>query len=522
MEARGTAWQTSRVGTYTKHTADWLDRRYSRVGADGVYQAHMPIYGLGHPASEAGHAVRYAISFRLLRALDELEFDSLLAVGGGEGFLPHLVREAFGAEVAVADLSIEAALRARDFFDLDGAAVDATRLPFADDSFDVVVCSEVIEHLEYPVEALLELQRVARRAVLMTTLEFETDPAVVARHRFQRCRFPHFEQNLYLPDDIARIMGRETALASQFPMDLPEDGVTREALSGWLVANTRLDRVVEGGAGVFAVRELVPSRCAPRLGTDRLLEVLFERGSVPAAPLERRVPAAPSERLLERAVCPLSREPLTLTGDALVSPSGARYALRDGAPILYDLDAIDPSPDDLATREAARSPEDLARLLELRADLVGDAREGVKLEWDLTVADDRRGWMLNPDLTEVEATGLGVIAADNDPWLVAPAIYLPAKRVAGVRLSMIVHAPDAPVAAGVGQLFWVLDDDDEFTEARAVSFEVANSPEVREYTIDLSEALEGVDDRTLLMLRLDPADGACGIDLRRFEVVTND
>lgn|GEM_PF-1477929 len=510
------------MGTYTKHTADWLDRRYSRVGADGVYQAHMPIYGLNHPASEAGHAVRYAISFRLLRALDELEFDSLLAVGGGEGFLPHLVQQAFGVRAAVADLSIEAALRARDFFDLDGVAADATRLPFRDDAFDVVVCSEVIEHLEFPVEALLELTRVARRAVLMTTLEFETDPAVVARHRFQRCRFPHFEQNLYLPDDITRIMGTEASLASQFPMDLPEDGVTRAALTDWLVDNTTLEGVVEGGAGVFAMRELVPSRCAPRVGTNALLDALFERSSVPAAPLARRVPDAPSPWLLERVVCPTTREPLALEGDALVAPSGTRYEVRDGAPLLLDLEAPDPTPDELAAREAQRAPEDLARLLELRADLVGDAREGVKLAWDLTQEDDRRGWMLNPDLDEVAAGGLGVVASDNDPWFVAPAIYLPAERVAGVRLAMIVHAPDAAVDRGVGQVFWVLDDDDEFTEARAVSFEVANSPEVREYTIDLRDALADAGGRTLLMLRLDPADGACGIDLRRFEVVTAD
>jgi SAM-dependent methyltransferase len=513
------------MGIYTEHTTTWLDRRYSRVGQDGVYQAHMPIYGLDHPASEAGHAVRYAISFRILSVLNELEFDSVLAVGGGEGFLPHLVRASFGSHVAVADLSVEAGLRAADFFDLDAVAADATRLPFADDAFDVVVCSEVVEHLEFPLEALLELRRVARRAVIVTTLEFETDPRVVARHRFQRCRFPHFEQNLYLPEDFVTILGPQVRLATQFPMDVPEDGAGRAALEAWLRATRGIDGIVEGGAGVLLTDELMPSGRAERLTLDELLEVLFERSSVPATPLERRMREGVSPWLLERLVCPRTHAPLVLDGARLHTADTAQhYEVREGVPVLYDLATPDPTADDLRQRCAGRPAQELERLLVLRADLVGtpeDEAHGTRrLVWDLTREDDRRGWMLNPSLDEVAGAGLSVVASDNDPWFVAPAVFLPTAAVAGVRVRMRVHAPGAPVESGVGQVFWALDGDDVFTEARSVTFVVANAPDVREYTIDLRAALADVQDRTLLMFRLDPADGACGIDVFEFEVLS--
>lgn len=43
------------------------------------------------------------------------------------------------------------------------------QLPYADDELDLVVCCEVLEHLDDPERGLAELARVARRAVLLST-----------------------------------------------------------------------------------------------------------------------------------------------------------------------------------------------------------------------------------------------------------------------------------------------------------------------------------------------------------------
>lgn len=45
---------------------------------------------------------------------------------------------------------------------------DVERLPFRDHAFDFVICSHVLEHVEDPVAAVLELQRVASRGYIET------------------------------------------------------------------------------------------------------------------------------------------------------------------------------------------------------------------------------------------------------------------------------------------------------------------------------------------------------------------
>ena len=96
---------------------------------------------------------------------------SVLDAGCGEGF----VAEALAARLPGAALTaVDVDAGAVAFAEAHGsgrvtyatASLDA--LPFADGAFDVVVCTEVLEHLSAPDRALAELRRVARRAVVVT------------------------------------------------------------------------------------------------------------------------------------------------------------------------------------------------------------------------------------------------------------------------------------------------------------------------------------------------------------------
>jgi hypothetical protein len=157
-----------------------LDQRFRATDEHGVYVAHQPVYGFRVAPSEPGHLERYAITWRILERLSHLQFSSLLDAGGAEGYKAALIREVFGARVVNCDLSHEAAVRARELFGVPGLACALGALPFRASAFDVVLCSEVLEHLEDYRAATVELLRVARCAVVITVPQEPED--VVARN----------------------------------------------------------------------------------------------------------------------------------------------------------------------------------------------------------------------------------------------------------------------------------------------------------------------------------------------------
>ena len=96
---------------------------------------------------------------RIGRELRQLAPDSLLDAGCGEGEMLRRVGLPATSRAVLLDRNPQS--RAHLL-----ASIDA--LPFADASFDVVTCLEVLEHLTNPRQAAEELRRVARRAVVMS------------------------------------------------------------------------------------------------------------------------------------------------------------------------------------------------------------------------------------------------------------------------------------------------------------------------------------------------------------------
>lgn len=83
----------------------------------------------------------------------------ILDIGCGTGMAAERLKD-FGAVYGV-DISSKSIEQARDR--LDEAYVSlAEKLPFRNEIFDVIVCTEVIEHLLAPSEALSEFNRVLR------------------------------------------------------------------------------------------------------------------------------------------------------------------------------------------------------------------------------------------------------------------------------------------------------------------------------------------------------------------------
>jgi SAM-dependent methyltransferase len=169
------------MDNYTKQIRQWLNQRYSMGDAVGhwdldekrgqgqvIYFAHQPVYGFEGGHCEPGTVARYAVTYHLLSALAHLQFDSVLDAGAAEGFTASVVGNYFNCSVRCVDLSEEACRRARALFRLDALPMDLHALGFADESFDVVLCSETLEHLSDPENAVREMLRVARKAVIIS------------------------------------------------------------------------------------------------------------------------------------------------------------------------------------------------------------------------------------------------------------------------------------------------------------------------------------------------------------------
>lgn len=107
---------------------------------------------------EAEHRARYLLASRLVRDARVLD------AGCGTGYGSRMLADAGAAHVVGVDVSDDAVALAAGQLGDRGETVrgDVSSLPFEDDAFDVVVCFEVIEHVEDRESALDEFARVLR------------------------------------------------------------------------------------------------------------------------------------------------------------------------------------------------------------------------------------------------------------------------------------------------------------------------------------------------------------------------
>jgi SAM-dependent methyltransferase len=489
------------MGLYTKITRDWLEQRFARRSPAGVYFAHMPVYGPGHPDAEGGHLRRYARILRILQALDGIAGQSLLDVGGAEGFVAQVAGSIFGIEAAAVDLSMEACLRARELFGLPSAAVDCWRLPFADGAFDFVLCSEVIEHVENPVETLLELQRVARVAVILTTEEVHYDRAHIEAYLWKRPGWPHMERNLFHPDDLQSCLPN-AILRPQCDREPAASTLPRDEMVAWLLANTLTTELQPGRIGVAATIPGPAYVARQRRFTDaelatRMLAVTVVPGAVarPPSPMVE-------ERWLARMRDPVTQKPLQRSPAAMLG--SRRYPVRNGVVDFVDAEAPSSPRAALADRVAALPQREA--LLSLRDRLFLFERvESNAL--DLTQPAARRGFWPNEQL-QPRGEGFSWHATGDDPWLVTPCLQ---RRLRTLEIDLRVYASTLPVNALTGQVYWKGPADEVFVEPNSAKFELRNDGGRHTYHIDLAACPNLPEE--VQWLRLDLANAPCEIDL---------
>ena len=106
----------------------------------------------------------------LLAAIKDLKVDSVLDAGCGEGFtLNKLYENKIGKRLEGVDFlktAVELGKKTHPHLKLRQGTI--YHLPFEDNSFDLVICTEVLEHLENPKKGLSELIRVSKKYLLLS------------------------------------------------------------------------------------------------------------------------------------------------------------------------------------------------------------------------------------------------------------------------------------------------------------------------------------------------------------------
>ena len=106
----------------------------------------------------------------LLKEVGKLLPVSILDAGCGEGFTLHKLQQAkIGKELSGFD-SLDKAIKIgkKQYKSLDLKVDNIYDIKSPANAYDVVICSEVLEHLEHPESALKELIRVSKKYVVLS------------------------------------------------------------------------------------------------------------------------------------------------------------------------------------------------------------------------------------------------------------------------------------------------------------------------------------------------------------------
>jgi ubiquinone/menaquinone biosynthesis C-methylase UbiE len=164
--------------------AHWNEAMFQKYGNERLYN---------HPNVLIRTIQRRRID-AIIALLNVKETDSVLDAGTGEGFLfsvlPNSTRRV-GADISHTALRIA---QTRSYHNVQWLHADICALPYASDTFDKIVCSEVIEHIPEPSKLILELHRVLKpggRLVMTIPYEARLDAIkdIVLRSRLGRLMF---------------------------------------------------------------------------------------------------------------------------------------------------------------------------------------------------------------------------------------------------------------------------------------------------------------------------------------------
>jgi len=134
-----------------------------------VLNDHQKEMYFGDPWNTYRHDTRLQL---ILDLIEDISFSSFLDVGCAEGFYIGLLSRNFGSSESFGmglDIAKNYLLKAKGIMPNSSLIVgDSHKLPFKKNVFELIFCSEVLEHVLNPEAVLKELVRVSKKYVLVT------------------------------------------------------------------------------------------------------------------------------------------------------------------------------------------------------------------------------------------------------------------------------------------------------------------------------------------------------------------
>jgi len=167
---------------------------------------HNQIYfSKGFSISQKVHKQRFE---SLLKLIGVISNKKILDAGSGEGLFLSTLKTKYAFGIALSEKRTKKALQT--YPNLSISVADVKHLPFGNDSFDVIVCSEVLEHVSEYKKALHEFKRCIKPNGLIV-LSFPNE-FTVSIGRFLTLKFPIHEIdhiNSIKPNDITMLLGKK-------------------------------------------------------------------------------------------------------------------------------------------------------------------------------------------------------------------------------------------------------------------------------------------------------------------------